>query len=346
MDPILPKGGSTNTGQGGNGNGNGNSGNGGQGQGNGKGNGKEKNPKPKEEKVVKDTKRSALWATQSRHIRPEHGRFFRQDPGGMIDGLNRYRWLRNNPNRYADPNGQFAVPVIGALAAWRAIGALAGGVQAYRASASAGDSGYGLAADTLLGGVGGAFLPEIATLASTHTTAFVVGGIGTQLAFKAANAGLRRVGLSEESIKNVNRVASACFLAAGVKAKISSRNARLRQIADKARTQRDTLARSFPNNNKRGVRPAKVTAAYDEVTGDVATGCSGGGPCAEQVAYNELLSRGSKPQNIRFVETVVPRGYPRPLKVADICIDCEVEFGRTRFPKDTVYSGRVQRRKK
>jgi RHS repeat-associated protein len=53
-----------------------------------------------------------LLSAQYRNARPGIGRWLRRDPGGLIDGPNRYRWNRNNPLRYRDPNGLFAVPTI------------------------------------------------------------------------------------------------------------------------------------------------------------------------------------------------------------------------------------------
>lgn len=54
-----------------------------------------------------------IYGAWWRKARPGIGRWTKKDPGGFVDGHNRYRWLRNNPYRYGDPNGLAAVPQFG-----------------------------------------------------------------------------------------------------------------------------------------------------------------------------------------------------------------------------------------
>ena len=52
-----------------------------------------------------ETSPQGAYSAQYRHVRPGLGRWIKRDPGGFIDGPNRYRWNRNNPFKYVDPSG-------------------------------------------------------------------------------------------------------------------------------------------------------------------------------------------------------------------------------------------------
>lgn len=46
-----------------------------------------------------------------RYYDSQLSRWFSTDPAGFTDGFNLYAFVRNNPYRYSDPNGQYAIPV-------------------------------------------------------------------------------------------------------------------------------------------------------------------------------------------------------------------------------------------
>jgi RHS repeat-associated protein len=56
-----------------------------------------------------------------RYYVPSHNRWLTPDPLGMVDGVNLYPFLRNNPFRYIDPDGQFVVAVPFIMIAWGAV---------------------------------------------------------------------------------------------------------------------------------------------------------------------------------------------------------------------------------
>jgi len=66
---------------------------------------------------------TGLVYMQARYYDPVIGRFYSNDPIGFRDvhSFNRYAYANNNPYKYIDPNGEFAVPWHGGItffAAW------------------------------------------------------------------------------------------------------------------------------------------------------------------------------------------------------------------------------------
>ncbi len=47
-----------------------------------------------------------------RYYDPQLGRWLTTDPAGFVDGMNLYAYLQNNPFRYVDPDGRFAIPLV------------------------------------------------------------------------------------------------------------------------------------------------------------------------------------------------------------------------------------------
>jgi hypothetical protein len=99
-----------------------------------------------------------------------------------------------------------------------------------------------------------------------------------------------------------------------------------RDEARKARDERAADVASQPN------RPATVTAGWNTETGDVATGCSGGGKCAEERVVDAL---GGDPSKVNFVEAVRPRPGGPPYRDVPICENCQDKYGPDQFPPGT-----------
>lgn len=93
-------------------------------------------------------------------------------------------------------------------------------------------------------------------------------------------------------------------------------------LAAQARVARDDLAAAT------GSRHATVTGAYDVRTGKVVSGHSGRGFCAETHCVRQLVEKGSKPGDIRFVEAIRPRtGLEVP-----VCTRCQGTYQPGQFP--------------
>ena len=101
-----------------------------------------------------------LYFLKTRYYDPEIGRFMTIDDISYLDpesinGLNLYAYCGDNPNKYVDPDGHFAISIaflIGSILIGAAFGAVFSGVTAY----SAGERGWDLFWDILGGGIFGA----------------------------------------------------------------------------------------------------------------------------------------------------------------------------------------------
>ena len=102
-----------------------------------------------------------------------------------------------------------------------------------------------------------------------------------------------------------------------------------------ARAARDARAREL-GPLRPPARPATVTAGYNTKTGQVATGCSGGGLCAEQRVVENL---GGNAADVRFTEAVRPRDHDPPFREVPICTNCESRYGRGPFPESATFQG-------
>lgn len=98
---------------------------------------------------------------------------------------------------------------------------------------------------------------------------------------------------------------------------------------DQARAARDAQAADLANQPSTR-RPAAISGGYDIHTGEVATGCSGGGLCAEDRVVEAL---GGDRRRVRHTEAVRPRtGGQVP-----VCERCEGRYGREAFPPGTQF---------
>ncbi len=104
-------------------------------------------------------------------------------------------------------------------------------------------------------------------------------------------------------------------------------------LLGRAREARDARAADL-GPKKPPQRPAAVAAGYNRDTGEVATGCSGGGVCGEKRVVEAL---GGDPSRVGFAETVRPRPGGPPFKPVPVCERCEGDYGRPAFPKGTEF---------
>jgi hypothetical protein len=167
---------------------------------------------------------------QARYYDPVIGRFYSNDPVGVmghigrgnpVHGFSRYTYANNNPYKYTDPDGEFAIQLAATF-----IGAAIGGVTEYltndnatfssvaRASAVGGAVGLatslggGVISSALLGGganAAGEAANQLATGdfdATKVATAGVTGLVGGALAKNTANAvkGALTKGLPDNSV--------------------------------------------------------------------------------------------------------------------------------------------------
>jgi RHS repeat-associated protein len=101
-------------------------------------------------------------------------------------------------------------------------------------------------------------------------------------------------------------------------------------LVDQARAARDARAAEL-GPERPPTRPAAVTGAFNPETGQVATGISGGGNCAEDDAARAL----GNPENVQFTEAVRPRPHDPPFNEVPVCPRCEERYGRDAFPPGT-----------
>ncbi|MGK4009233.1 RHS repeat-associated core domain-containing protein [Sorangium sp. So ce1036] len=101
-----------------------------------------------------------------------------------------------------------------------------------------------------------------------------------------------------------------------------------------ARAARDTKATEL-GPLRPPERPAAVTGGYNTETGQVATGCSGGGLCAEDRVVEAL---GNDPSKVKFTEAVRPRRGGAPFREVPVCVRCEMKHGRDPFPEKTQFA--------
>ena len=121
---------------------------------------------------------TGLYYLNSRYYNPEIGRFINADSIDILDstknsinGINLYIYCNNNPVNYYDPNGTFLIALIlGFLAATTIVGAVVGGVTAYKSGAR----GWDLVGKIFLGAAFGLALGG----AIVATTAVVLGAFG------------------------------------------------------------------------------------------------------------------------------------------------------------------------
>jgi RHS repeat-associated protein len=102
-------------------------------------------------------------------------------------------------------------------------------------------------------------------------------------------------------------------------------------LVDKARAARDEKAAEVaagPN------RPATVTGGYNTETGEIATGCSGGGKCAEDAVVEAL---GGDAGKVGFTEAVRPRPGGPPYREVPVCERCQEKYGPEQFPPGTQF---------
>ena len=136
---------------------------------------------------------TGLYFYEARYYDPVLGRFISPDPlvpdPGTPQDFNRYAYVRNNPLRYVDPNGAWAVQVING-----AYGFFSGVTAAYLAAQAQGATEATAYAASISGGfVGlgvGIFFPQLAAqvgVTSGQVVAMAIGGVSNFLGQYAGN---------------------------------------------------------------------------------------------------------------------------------------------------------------
>lgn len=139
------------------------------------------------------------------------------------------------------------------------------------------------------------------------------------------------VGDARDVAQMTHRALKAAPTRKAIAATSSARSADHR--LDAARAARDARAKEL-GPLRSPARPATVTAGYNTKTGQVATGCSGGGLCAEQRVVEAL---GGDAADVRFTEAVRPRKHDPPYREVSICTNCESRYGREPFPETATF---------
>jgi RHS repeat-associated protein len=123
---------------------------------------------------------SGLYYYRARYYDPNAGRFLSEDPIDFLGGVNFYRYVRNNPPKYRDPNGKD--PVIGGIVGIIA-GGIYGGLGARLACGSTRDVVVAVIVGAGLGGIVGAADPSfgVGTLAFVGGVAGGLGDVAGQL---------------------------------------------------------------------------------------------------------------------------------------------------------------------
>lgn len=108
---------------------------------------------------------------------PVTGRYIQADPLGLVDGPDLYSYARQNPMRYSDPSGEYAIPVV--------VGAVVGaGVGYYETGCW-----QGALAGAVVGGLGGGVSRALIVLGvNTVATGGFVGAVASAGSQVANNA--------------------------------------------------------------------------------------------------------------------------------------------------------------
>jgi RHS repeat-associated protein len=127
---------------------------------------------------------------RARYYDPTQRRFTQRDPIGMVDGVNRYAYVGNNPINYTDPTGELILNAVGA--GWGLVsGGISGGIAAYHTtSGSIMGTTLGLISGGLAGAAVGAVNPFGAVAAGQiagGTVGGILGNIGNTTLSQAVN---------------------------------------------------------------------------------------------------------------------------------------------------------------
>jgi RHS repeat-associated protein len=213
--------------------------------------------------------------------------------------LNKYAYVLNNPLRYTDPDGHMPD---GKLAEF--------GKGVY---------------ETSLGPVVQAIFHPVDTVVGIGKS--LTHPIDTAVAIKNSVVETGRAALSGDprALGQVTgTVVSALVTAGGAKAVSAlAKEGQAAKLLVKANAARDALAAEV------GGSKAMVVAGYNQKTGQVLAGaCAVPGICAEKV-----VATGLKGGVDGFTMPIRPKsGKPRP-----VCVKCELEFGREKFPPGTQF---------
>ncbi len=130
---------------------------------------------------------------QQRYYDPVIGRFYSNDPVSFSASdpmlFNRYAYGNNNPYKYTDPDGEFAVPAVIAFAA--VVGGLIGGAAEYMSNPNATMKDIGIAA--------------FAGAAAGAATAILGMGLGTTILAGAGANGVAEAGKQLATTGSINK---------------------------------------------------------------------------------------------------------------------------------------------
>jgi RHS repeat-associated protein len=252
---------------------------------------------------------NGLYYARNRYYSPHLGRFISEDPIGFAGGLNLYAYCGNDPVNFIDPEGlqparpfQFVTPP-------RTGRGQAQGPMSYRiwlSQQARPRSTFGAARPGTPGG-GGWGWNSNGAMAFTPPTA--------ESLFPRQPLNIPFLGSP-----NTSWGSNSSYRCKGINP----------AAYDRAIAARDAM--KWESNSK---RPAAWTAGYNVVTGEVATGRSGGGRCAEDDVVRQL---GGDSGKVFFVPASGHRN-DRGLCHIPVCQRCQTKYSRSQFGPGTLFQG-------
>ncbi|WP_437778352.1 RHS repeat domain-containing protein [Sorangium sp. So ce1097] len=259
---------------------------------------------------------TGLYYYGARSLEPRLGVWLSPDPildqymrgapnGGVYEPVNLglYSYARNNPVVYVDPDGR----------SW-----LTKALKVGRKLLKGGD-----AADAFADNV-----QDAKTIIDPNASL-------TDKLIAGASLASEFLPVSASDLKDVKRAIDGADAVRDAAKKVEKADGGL----DAARAARDARAAEL-GPLRPPERPATVTGGYHTETGKPATGCSGGGKCAEDRVVEAL---GGDPSKFKFTEAVRPRPHCPLFREVDVCERCEKKYGREPFPEGTKFESDERR---